>query len=59
VPEPIDWPAGTPDHIRNPIPHHERCACGDLLTKAERERHECPVPTGAGMETARGGADAA
>ncbi len=44
MPEPIDWPEGTPDHIRNPIPHREQCACGLLLSDAEQAEHTCPAP---------------
>ncbi len=48
VPEPIDWPVGTPDHIRNPIPHREPCEdCGLMLSEAEREDHDCPATHGA------------
>ncbi|MEO3749152.1 hypothetical protein [Streptomyces sp. B6B3] len=44
MPEPIDWPPGTPDHIRNPIPHRVPCGdCGLPLSEPEQQDHACPA----------------
>lgn len=54
VPEPIDWPPDTPDHIRNPIPHRELCACGLLLSETESAAHTCPAASAAAPATDAG-----
>ncbi len=43
MPEPIDWPPGTPEHIRRPL--CPNCThCGRPMPRAER--HACaPGPT--------------
>ncbi len=41
MPEPIEGPVGTPEHIRHPVPRRDFCDCGLLLSEAEREEHAC------------------